>query len=152
MRRIKRLLLFVLLIFSLSITSCSKPTYDLQDNSSSFEQIFYNDYSSASIIGFIPNGSHNDYNSSSNVQSSYDDVQSGFPAEEQYSQSSNSVIVYITDTGEKYHLSSCASLWKSSHALTVDEAWNKGYFPCLKCLPPLPDFVLQQYENGDFYE
>lgn len=44
--------------------------------------------------------------------------------------------VYITDTGSKYHRSSCGSLWNSSSAATLQQALNWGYEPCQKCNPP----------------
>lgn len=42
-------------------------------------------------------------------------------------------IVYITNTGEKYHAASCSSLRKSKHAITLAQAKASGYTPCSKC-------------------
>lgn len=49
-----------------------------------------------------------------------------------------SVIVYVTDTGEKYHVSGCQYLQKSCHPIDLDKALTQGYTPCSKCGPPLP--------------
>ena len=46
------------------------------------------------------------------------------------------VTVYITDTGEKYHRSNCGSLWNSKHAIDLEEAIDRGYEPCRRCNPP----------------
>ena len=46
------------------------------------------------------------------------------------------MIVYITNTGKKYHLDGCSSLSKSKIAITLDEAKAEGYTPCSKCNPP----------------
>ena len=49
---------------------------------------------------------------------------------------SGDTTVYITDTGEKYHRISCGSLWNSQHAVTLQQAINRGYEPCGRCHPP----------------
>ena len=43
-------------------------------------------------------------------------------------------VVYITDTGKKYHAANCSSLRKSKHAITLANAKASGYTPCSKCL------------------
>lgn len=43
--------------------------------------------------------------------------------------------VYITNTGSKYHRSSCSSLNKSKIAISLDKA-KSGYGPCGRCNPP----------------
>lgn len=43
-------------------------------------------------------------------------------------------VVYITNTGKKYHAANCSSLRKSKHAITLANAKASGYTPCLKCL------------------
>lgn len=48
----------------------------------------------------------------------------------------DSTIVYITDTGSKYHTDGCRSLRKSKHAITLKEAKAEGYGPCGICHPP----------------
>ena len=43
-------------------------------------------------------------------------------------------IVYITDTGEKYHRDGCQYLRQSKqHAISLEDAQNEGYSPCKKC-------------------
>jgi hypothetical protein len=44
--------------------------------------------------------------------------------------------VYVTKTGEKYHLSTCSSLRKSNIQTTLGEAIAQGYEPCKICEPP----------------
>ena len=52
------------------------------------------------------------------------------------SSSSDEVIVYVTDTGTKYHQEWCSSLWNSSHEKTLSQAISAGYGPCKNCDPP----------------
>lgn len=44
--------------------------------------------------------------------------------------------VYITDTGSKYHTSTCRYLDKSKKAIALSQACAQGYTPCLVCKPP----------------
>lgn len=53
------------------------------------------------------------------------------------SSGSSEVIVYVTDTGTKYHQSWCSSLWNSSHEKTLSQAIAQGYGPCKNCDPPV---------------
>ena len=46
-----------------------------------------------------------------------------------------SVIVYVTDTGTKYHREGCSYL-QSKNKLTLKEALDMGYEPCKRCNPP----------------
>lgn len=43
--------------------------------------------------------------------------------------------VFITKTGEKYHKDGCRHLSRSSFALTLSEAKEKGYTACKVCKP-----------------
>lgn len=48
---------------------------------------------------------------------------------------SNSAIVYVTNSGKKYHRSGCFSLSKSKIEISLEDA--KGmYSPCNRCNPP----------------
>jgi hypothetical protein len=47
--------------------------------------------------------------------------------------------VYITNTGEKYHTSGCASVKNSKIAITLEEAVAQGYEACKRCKPPILD-------------
>jgi competence protein ComEC len=49
---------------------------------------------------------------------------------------SQSVTVYVTNSGQKYHTTNCSSLSKSKIAITLEEAKKEGYTPCSKCNPP----------------
>ena len=42
-------------------------------------------------------------------------------------------IVYITDTGEKYHKSTCFHLRYSRYAIGLEEALDRGYNSCKHC-------------------
>lgn len=44
--------------------------------------------------------------------------------------------VYITETGSKYHLSSCRYLRSSKIQITLSSAKSQGYTPCSVCDPP----------------
>ena len=48
----------------------------------------------------------------------------------------NELTVYITDTGERYHLSTCRYLRYSKHPIPLGEAKRRGYTPCKVCRPP----------------
>ena len=49
---------------------------------------------------------------------------------------SGDTIVYITDTGERYHQTWCQYLSQSKHEVTLQEAVNRGLTPCKVCKPP----------------
>ncbi len=44
--------------------------------------------------------------------------------------------LYITETGEKYHLESCGNLSRSKIETTLEDAVKYGYEPCKTCKPP----------------
>ena len=46
-----------------------------------------------------------------------------------------SVIVYITNSGSKYHAKGCSYLKNEITELELDEALAKGYTPCSRCKP-----------------
>lgn len=45
-------------------------------------------------------------------------------------------IVYITDTGTKYHVDGCQHLSNSKHEISLTEALVEGYEPCTVCQAP----------------
>jgi competence protein ComEC len=47
-----------------------------------------------------------------------------------------SAVVYITDTGDKYHQSDCRYLKDSKIETTLTKAKTQGYKPCSVCKPP----------------
>ena len=49
---------------------------------------------------------------------------------------SSGVTVYITKSGEKYHLDGCSSLRKSKIPVSLEDAKARGYEPCKNCNPP----------------
>lgn len=42
--------------------------------------------------------------------------------------------VYVTKTGDKYHVDGCSSLSRSKIAISYKDAVKKGYTPCSKCI------------------
>ena len=50
---------------------------------------------------------------------------------------SEEILVYVTDSGSKYHRAGCGSLWNSSHERTLSQAIASGYGPCGNCNPPV---------------
>ena len=48
-------------------------------------------------------------------------------------------VVYITETGEKYHTEQCSSTRNSKIAITLEEAVSRGFDPCQRCKPPVLD-------------
>lgn len=48
-------------------------------------------------------------------------------------QNTNSAIVYVTNTGKKYHRSNCSYLKKSKIEMNLSEAQSQGYTPCSRC-------------------
>jgi endonuclease YncB( thermonuclease family) len=45
-------------------------------------------------------------------------------------------IVYVTETGKKYHRKGCQHLRKSCIPLRLSQAKQRGYTPCARCKPP----------------
>jgi micrococcal nuclease len=45
-------------------------------------------------------------------------------------------VVYVTNSGEKYHRENCRSLIRSKIALSLGDAVKSGYSPCSICNPP----------------
>lgn len=43
--------------------------------------------------------------------------------------------VYVTNTGKKYHKSSCSYLSKSKISISLEDAKSSGYTPCKRCKP-----------------
>lgn len=50
-----------------------------------------------------------------------------------------STIVYVTDSGEKYHSAGCRYLSRSQNSITLEDAVDNGYSPCSRCNPPVYD-------------
>ena len=47
----------------------------------------------------------------------------------------NTLTVYITKTGSKYHRSGCRYLSRSCYPISLSSAKNQGYSPCSRCTP-----------------
>ena len=48
-------------------------------------------------------------------------------------------IVYITNTGGKYHTERCSSVRNSKIDITLGKAVERGFGPCQLCKPPVLD-------------
>ena len=48
-------------------------------------------------------------------------------------QDTNSTIVYVTETGSKYHKANCSYLKNSKIEMTLSNAEAQGYTPCSRC-------------------
>lgn len=46
-------------------------------------------------------------------------------------------VVYITETGEKYHREHCQYLSKSKIPISLEDAIAAGYGRCSRCKPPI---------------
>ena len=49
---------------------------------------------------------------------------------------SDEIIVYITQSGSKYHTEECSHLSSSKIPITLSQAKQQGYEPCSVCDPP----------------
>jgi hypothetical protein len=58
------------------------------------------------------------------------------PQTGQQRQDPQSVTVYITRTGKKYHRAGCRYLRQSSVPIKLKDAQANGYTPCSVCRPP----------------
>jgi endonuclease G len=46
-------------------------------------------------------------------------------------------IVYVTNTGERYHTEQCSSVRNSKIEISLEDAVKRGYEPCGRCKPPV---------------
>jgi len=51
-------------------------------------------------------------------------------------QQQEDIVVYITETGSKYHREGCRYLKKSKIPISLEDAVKRGYTPCSVCDPP----------------
>jgi opacity protein-like surface antigen len=49
---------------------------------------------------------------------------------------SDEIIVYVTESGSKYHTQDCSHLSNSKIPVTLSQAKQQGYEPCSVCEPP----------------
>lgn len=47
---------------------------------------------------------------------------------------SDQTTYYVTNSGKKYHVSTCSYLSKSRNAITLSQAKAKGFSPCSRCI------------------
>jgi micrococcal nuclease len=58
------------------------------------------------------------------------------------------LIVYVTNTGKRYHLESCKSLSRSKIPLSLGDAAGSGYEACAVCKPPVLENAAPSSING----
>lgn len=70
------------------------------------------------------------------VGASYTPYRNSTSSSSYTTQTTQSVTVYVTDTGSKYHRAGCSYLKKSSNPISLSSAKAAGYTPCSRCNPP----------------
>lgn len=120
----------------------SSETYIVEEKSSSKGHMIFRTLFILVILAFLffvdPFNFENSSNDSSN---DYTQAQSilkyttTHTATKDEPSKSNSITVYITETGSKYHRSNCGSLRNSKIPISLDKAL-KSYAPCQLCNPP----------------
>lgn len=68
----------------------------------------------------------------------------------QVSAASGDTIVYVTNTGEKYHSYGCQYLRKSCISISLSSAVASGYTRCSKCNPPILDPYTDSYTSSTY--
>lgn len=66
----------------------------------------------------------------------------------QVSAASGDTIVYVTNTGEKYHSYGCQYLRRSCNSITLSNAVSAGYTRCSRCSPPYLDQSVDNPVSG----
>lgn len=61
---------------------------------------------------------------------------SGTPSGSIHEDSIEGTVVYITETGEKYHREHCQYLSRSKIPISLEDALSQGYERCSRCKPP----------------
>ena len=101
---------------------CEKHNLEVQKNTLEQENKKLNDQiEQLKKLASNRSGNSNTTNSSSNTQKPI------------ATQNTNSTIVYVTKTGEKYHRGSCSYLWNSKIEINLSYAKSLGYTPCSRC-------------------
>jgi|GEM_PF-1090522 len=65
------------------------------------------------------------------------DIDTAFHKRSEADSPDNSITVYVTETGTKYHRETCKHLAKSKIAISLAKAVADGYNPCAVCNPPV---------------
>lgn len=113
----KLLVTIITLAILVSLTSCGVDKTSVQStNQSSKEIINSSDFISSGIVSeeIINSSEDDDVNDTDDKQT---------------------ITVYVTETGEKYHSDGCQYLSKSQISIDLSEA-KRSYSPCSKCNPP----------------
>ena len=62
-----------------------------------------------------------------------EDASAGYSSNSSYDYGSSDIIVYVTDTGNKYHNLGCQYLSQSCYSISLDDAIEQGYTACSVC-------------------
>lgn len=121
------LIMITLLLLSLVLGSCINSCSSSQSSSSS----------SASSSSHSDTSSSYRYTSIPTFEFSLPDAfEFSQPGTDDNDHTNAHLIVYITETGEKYHRSGCQYLRKSKIPISLEDAVSQGYSRCSKCNPP----------------
>ena len=111
------------------VTELSEKSNTLQQKITSLEQEKSELENKMQIVQEQYKSEKSNYTSSSTSKN----TNSNINTQNSYSNTTEEV-VYITNTGKKYHRSGCSYL-KSSKKINKSEAINRGYTPCSRCNP-----------------
>ena len=59
------------------------------------------------------------------------------------------LIVYVTESGGKYHSEDCGYLRKSKYSITLENAIREGYTRCTRCDPPIYTGTIEPIETKE---
>lgn len=99
-----------------------------EDDVSELSALYYTSGYHDAVLGRSPEYSDTD-------QESVQEPEATQPEEPSQSEP-QSVAVYVTNTGVKYHMDGCQYLSKSKNAISLSSAKAAGYTPCSRCHPP----------------
>ena len=123
MKKITNWICIIGLVISVILIICGQ-NIDTHDNSSYSS----NHYTASTDLPSVPSISIPEFSISEFTLS--DDVYNSSHSNPQ------KTIVYITETGVKYHRSYCQYLYDSKYAIDLEKAIARGYTRCSKCNPP----------------
>jgi hypothetical protein len=150
MRKRLSVCFLTLSLISLIFTSCTSSNQSSNDYNSTSSYV-YSDTSSSTVSSGSANSQNvksNVVNSkissssskvtraSSKVNSTQNASKKETPQIKQNTDKPQSVTVYITRTGKKYHRAGCRYLSRSQISISLDEAKSEGYTACSICCPP----------------
>lgn len=136
---------------SVSVNSTSKPKVETRvskpskaDNTNVQKQVaseksassYVSAPASKSVSMQSQSNSSNNNSNRQNTQNTQPAVVQPAPKTQQASNQNNELIVYVTNTGKKYHMAGCRYLKRSQISIKLKDAKAEGYEPCSVCNPP----------------